>query len=404
MKSYLDVLEDVTTKGKVKGNRTGVGTKYLFSKNFRHDLREGFPLLTTKKINPLRVLGELFAFLRGATTVQEFEALGSNIWEPWGLEEDHYRLLKAKVSDYAQLIADKLNISKEQGVDKLRDVEEAFEKWQAEYSAHVTAISSGEISNPEEITETTNALLLKQPQTVPQYLKSLDIPLYVKDIIYEKGYLGPIYGEQWLNWKTSTGDVINQLKRVADQLEFFPSSRRIVLTAWNPEVIPADKYTMVGDKGRPVLNSSDGVQAAILDGKQALPPCHLLVILDIDRDDEEMEAVLNMHVIMRSTDVPVGLPFNIASYAFLMEIIAKQFGMVAGVLSIDMTNCHIYDDQLELAKVQMARIPKKLPTLTIPDGIEFDRPETLTRAKVEEIIAGIQNYEHDAFIKYPVAV
>lgn len=404
MKSYLDVLEDVATNGKVKGNRTGVGTKYLFSKNFRHDLRDGFPLLTTKKINPLRVVGELFAFLRGATTVQEFEALGSNIWEPWGLEEDHYRLVKVKAEDYAQLVADKLNLSKEQGMDKIRDVEEVFAKWQTQYNEHVTAISSGQLQDPEEITKITNDLLLKQPQMVLQYLKSLDIPLFVKDIIYEKGYLGPIYGEQWLNWKTSTGESVNQLKRLADQLEYFPSSRRIVLTAWNPEVIPADKYVTVGDKARPVLNSSDGVQAAILDGKQALPPCHLLVILDVDRDDDAMESVLNMHVIMRSTDVPVGLPFNIASYAFLMKIIAKQYGMVAGVLSIDMTNCHIYDDQLELAKVQLARTPKALPTVEIPDGIDFDRPETLTRAKVDEIIAGIQNYEHDAFIKYPVAV
>lgn len=403
MKSYLNVLEDVVNNGKVKGNRTGVGTKYLFSKNFRHDLREGFPLLTTKKINPLRVLGELFGFLRGATTVQEFEELGSNIWEPWGLEDDHYRLVQLKADGYADAVAAASSITREQAVDKLRDIQEAFDQWQNEYNGVIASISSGTISDPAEISKATNDMLLKQPQTVQQYLKSLDIQMFVKDIIYEKGYLGPIYGQQWLNWKTSTGDLVNQIQRVANQLEFHPSSRRIVLTAWNPEVIPADSYQMVGDK-RPVTNSHDGVQAAILDGKQALPPCHLLVILDVDYDDVEMQSVLNMHVIMRSTDVPVGLPFNIASYAFLMEIIAKQFGMIAGVLSIDMTNCHIYEDQLELAKVQLVRTPKTLPTVVIPEGIEFDRPETLTRAKVDEIIAGIQNYEHDAFIKYPVAV
>lgn len=401
MKPYLDVLNDVVTHGKVKGNRTGVGTKYLFSKNFRHDLRDGFPLLTTKKINPLRVVGELFGFLRGADTVQEFEELGSNIWNPWGLEADHYRLVRLPTEEYAAKVAEELGITVEEAQAKLDEIQAKHDEWHAEYTGVIADISSGKIT--ENITDVTNEVLARQPESVMVYLQSLEIPLYIKDIIYEEGYLGPIYGQQWLNWKTSTGEVINQLKRVANQLEFFPTSRRIVLTAWNPEVIPADSYTTVGDK-RPVANSHDGVQAAILDGKQALPPCHMMVTLDVDYDDVEMESVLNMHVLMRSTDVPVGLPFNIASYAFLMEIIAKQFGMVAGVLSIDMVNCHVYEDQLELAKVQLERIPKKLPTVVIPDGIEFDRPETLTRVKVDELISNIQNYEHDAFIKYPVAV
>lgn len=79
MQNYLDVLQRVIDKGRVKGNRTGVGTKYLFSEKFRHNMADGFPLLTTKKINPRQVLGELFGFLNGVDSVQGFKDFGCNI-------------------------------------------------------------------------------------------------------------------------------------------------------------------------------------------------------------------------------------------------------------------------------------------------------------------------------------
>lgn len=403
MKQYLNLLDNVIEHGKMRGNRTGNPTKYLFSQNFRHDLREGFPLLTTKKINPKQILGELFGFLRGETTVEGFQALGCNIWNPWGLEDDYYKLTLLQRQDYAAKLAEALSITEEEAQKQIDEVAIKFNEWKAEYDEVINKITSGEIDTAGSI-DATNAVLVKQPKTVEQFLKQNGVSNYIKDIKYPKGYLGPIYGHQWLHWKTSTGEEINQIARIANQLENHRSSRRIVLTAWNPEVVPADTYQTVGDK-RPVRNSSDGIQAAILDGKQALPPCHLLVILDADFDPEvDAQPVLNLHMVMRSTDVPVGLPYNIASYAYLMEIIAKQYGMIAGVLSIDMTNCHVYSDQIELAKGQLLRTPKKLPRLVLPEGIEFDKPETLTVEKIDEIIAGMQGYEHDAFIKYPVAV
>ncbi len=129
-----------------------------------------------------------------------------------------------------------------------------------------------------------------------------------------------------------------------------------------------------------------------------------MTILDVDVDNEKQESILNMHVIMRSTDVPVGLPFNIASYAFLMEMIAKDFGFIAGVLSIDMTNCHIYEDQLELVNGQLERIPTDLPKFKMPEGIRFDDPSTLTRENVDRMVEAIEGYTPQAFIKFPVAV
>lgn len=410
MKAYLDVLRDVRDNGTVKGNRTGVGTKYIFSKNFRCDLRDGFPLLTTKKINPLRVVGELFGFLRGATTVQEFQELGSNIWDPWGLEDDYYRFIQVPINEYAQKLADHKEITKEEAIAELAQIEQSFADWQTEMDAVVAKISNNEIVGKNEqetmilCSNETNKVMLKKPKTVVEYLKDQGVDIMIKDIIYPKGYLGPIYGQQWSSWVTSKGVVINQLKRVAEQLEHHPLSRRIIWTGWNPEFIPADKYEVIPNTNRPVTNSSDNVQASIMDGKQALPPCHLMTILDVDVDNEKQESILNMHVIMRSTDVPVGLPFNIASYAFLMEMIAKDFGFTAGVLSIDMTNCHIYEDQLELVNVQLEREPGQLPTFKMPEGIRFDDPTTLTRENVDRMVEAIEGYTPQAFIKFPVAV
>lgn len=225
MKPYLDVLRDVRDNGTVKGNRTGVGTKYLFSKNFRCDLRDGFPLLTTKKINPLRVIGELFGFLRGATTVQEFQELGSNIWDAWGLEDDYYRIVQLPVTEYAIKLAEHKGITKDEAIEELAKIEQTFADWQAEMDAVIAKVSNNEIVGETEeqtmmlCSEATNEVMVKKPKTVVEYLKDQGVDIFVKDIIYPQGYLGPIYGQQWTGWETSKGEVINQLKRVAHQLE-----------------------------------------------------------------------------------------------------------------------------------------------------------------------------------------
>ena len=112
-----------------------------------------------------------------------------------------------------------------------------------------------------------------------------------------------------------------------------------------------------------------------------------------------------MEVIMRSTDVPVGLPFNIASYAYLMEMICSQFGFVAADLVIEMVNCHVYVDQLEPAAIQLARTPGNLPKLKrIPLDIKFDDPSTLTVENMQRVLECLEGYEPQGFIKYPVAV
>lgn len=404
MKAYLDVMRNVFENGTSKDNRTGVGTKYIFSEKFRCDLRDGFPLLTTKKINFAKVAGEMFGFLTGADTVQKFQAFDCDIWDAWGLKSDHFRLYQMSRQEYYKPLAEKLNIDEEEAKKRLTEIETAFEEWNAEYTAGIAEIANGKVEDPtnENGYGIMNALLERKPKTVDEYLQEQDVPLFIKDIILPEGYLGPIYGKQWLEWRTSTGELINQIKNIANQLSGSPMSRRIIITGWNPEVIPADRYATFPD-GTPVKSSDDNVQASILNRKQALPPCHLLTILDV-QVTEELDMVLNMHVTMRSTDVPIGLPFNIASYALLLSMIAKNHGMIAGQLVIEMVNCHIYADQIDLVPTQLAREPYKLPKLNLPNGIDYTDPATLTREAFEAVVAGLEGYEHHPFIKYPVAV
>lgn len=409
MKNYLDVLRHVVDAGRVKGNRTGVGTKYLFSEKFRHNMADGFPLLTTKKINPQQVVGELFGFLTAKDSVEGFKEFGCNIWDAWGLEQDLFKLVLRNEADYATEYARVKELEPEAAAEAIAKVQKDNVEWVDEYQKLMAKISNGEIETEfdeplETLQEKVSEHLAKKPKSVIEFLASEGVEIHVKDLEYAKGYLGPIYGKQWLEWVTSKGEVINQLKRVAHQLEHTPLSRRIILTAWNPEFVPADKYANYPN-GLPALTSHDQVQCAIQDGKQALPPCHLMVILDVDVDAEAEETILNMEVIMRSTDVPVGLPFNIASYGFLMAMIASQFGFTMGDLVIEMVNCHVYVDQLEPAEIQLARTPGKLPDLLpIPQDIKFDEPSTLTPENLQRVLNCLIDYNPQGFIKYPVAV
>lgn len=409
MQNYLDVLQRVIDKGRVKGNRTGVGTKYLFSEKFRHNMADGFPLLTTKKINPRQVLGELFGFLNGVDSVQGFKDFGCNIWDAWGLEQDLFKLVLRSEADYVAEYGRVKELQPEEASAAIFKVQKDNVDWVEEYQKLMNKISNGEIETEfdeplEELQAKVSGHLEKKPKSVIEFLASEGVEIHVKDLEYAQGYLGPIYGKQWLEWVTSKGDIINQIKRIAHQLEFTPQSRRIILTGWNPEFIPSDKYANYPN-GLPATTSHDQVQCAIQDGKQALPPCHLMMILDVDVDAEAEVNYLNMEIIMRSTDVPVGLPFNIASYAFLMEMICAQFGFVAGDLVIEMVNCHVYVDQLDPAAIQLARTPGQLPSLkNIPQDIKFDDPASLTVENMERVLACLENYEPQAFIKYPVAV
>jgi thymidylate synthase len=179
----------------------------------------------------------------------------------------------------------------------------------------------------------------------------------------DNGDLGPIYGAQWRAWATADGRHIDQMQRVLEQIRTDPSSRRIIVSAWN-----------VGE----------------LD-KMALAPCHTLYQFHV------AHGRLSVQVYQRSADVFLGVPFNIASYALLLHLIAQQTNLRPGELVWTGGDCHLYLNHLEQADEQLAREPLPLPKLVIKR-----RPPSLFEYRHEDFeIAG---YRSHAAIKAPIAV
>ncbi|MFC2437727.1 MAG: thymidylate synthase [Prevotella melaninogenica] len=235
MQQYLNLLNRILTEGTLKGDRTGTGTLSIFGHQMRFDLRDGFPLLTTKKLHLKSIIYELLWFLRGDTNVHYLQEHGVRIWNEW---------------------AD------------------------------------------------------------------------------ENGELGPVYGHQWRSWPDYKGGTIDQIKNVVDMIKHNPDSRRMLVTAWNPAEVD----------------------------DMALPPCHCLFQFYV------ADGRLSLQLYQRSADSFLGVPFNIASYALLLQMIAQVTGLEAGEFIHTTGDTHLYLNHLEQAKLQLTREPRPLPKMKInPD-------------------------------------
>ena len=235
MQQYLNLLNRILTEGTQKGDRTGTGTLSIFGHQMRFDLRDGFPLLTTKKLHLKSIIYELLWFLRGDTNVHYLQEHGVRIWNEW---------------------AD------------------------------------------------------------------------------ENGELGPVYGHQWRSWPDYKGGTIDQIKNVVDMIKHNPDSRRMLVTAWNPAEVD----------------------------DMALPPCHCLFQFYV------ADGRLSLQLYQRSADSFLGVPFNIASYALLLQMIAQVTGLEAGEFIHTTGDTHLYLNHLEQAKLQLTRDPRPLPKMKInPD-------------------------------------
>ncbi len=151
----------------------------------------------------------------------------------------------------------------------------------------------------------------------------------------EDGNLGPVYGHQWRKWENKDGRVIDQLSNLIDQINLNPSSRRLIISAWN-----------VGDLE-----------------KMALPPCHLLFQFYVNNNK------LSCQLYQRSADVFLGIPFNIASYSLFTMMIAQVCGLEPGEFVHTLGDTHIYSNHLEQVKLQLTRIPKSLPKLKMNQNV-----------------------------------
>ncbi|WP_276751089.1 thymidylate synthase [Limosilactobacillus ingluviei] len=311
---YLTLAQYVLDHGHQKGDRTGTGTLSTFGYQMRFDLQKGFPILTTKKIAFGLVKSELLWFLRGDTNIRFLLAHNNHIWDEW-----------------------------------------AFKKW----------VESDEYQGPD-MTDFGHRWLT-DPAFKAVYLaekKAFCERILADDEFAARyGNLGDVYGAQWRHWQTRRGETIDQIKNVIEAIKTTPDSRRLIVSAWNPEDVPA----------------------------MALPPCHTLFQFYVN------DGKLSCQLYQRSADIFLGVPFNIASYALLTHLIAKKCGLAVGEFIHTLGDAHLYSNHLEQIREQLARPVHQAPQLILPD-----HPMKLSEYTPADI--QLANYEHEAAIKAPVAV
>ncbi len=189
----------------------------------------------------------------------------------------------------------------------------------------------------------------------------------------ENGDLGPVYGHQWRNWNN---EEIDQISEIVSTLKTNPNSRRMLISAWNPSVMP---------------NTSVSFAENVANGKAALPPCHAFFQFYV------ADGKLSCQLYQRSADIFLGVPFNIASYALLTEMMAQVCGYEAGEFIHTFGDAHIYNDHVEQLNLQLSREPKTLPKIKLnpnkKDLFDFEFEDF-------ELIG----YEHHPHIKGKVSV
>lgn len=190
------------------------------------------------------------------------------------------------------------------------------------------------------------------------------------------GELGPVYGKQWRSWAGANGETVDQIVELVDGLKNNPDSRRHIVSAWNPTVLPD-----------PTISPRDNAAA----GKQALPPCHCLFQFYV------ADGKLSCQLYQRSADIFLGVPFNIASYALLTLMLAQVCGYQPGDFVHTLGDAHLYSNHMEQVQTQLARTPGPLPSMhlnpAVSDifGFKFDDFE-------------LRGYEPQPHIKAPVAI
>ena len=175
------------------------------------------------------------------------------------------------------------------------------------------------------------------------YLKEHGVKIW-DEWATDDGELGPVYGKMWRSWDAGDGSTIDQISDVIQQIKTNPDSRRLVVSGWNPALLPDTQYS-------PKENAAMG--------KQALPPCHTLFQFYVQ------DGKLSCQLYQRSGDAFLGVPFNIASYAVLTLMVAQVTGLKPGEFVHTFGDLHLYSNHLEQAKEQLAREPRELPLMRV---------------------------------------
>jgi thymidylate synthase len=264
VRQYHDLLRLVLEQGVERSDRTGTGTLSVFGAQARFDLRERFPLLTTKRLHLKSIIYELLWFLRGDTNIKYLNEHGVTIWDEW---------------------AD------------------------------------------------------------------------------EKGNLGRVYGAQWRDWRGLNGTHVDQITRVISEIREDPSSRRLIVSAWNPAEITA----------------------------VALPPCHVLFQFYVNGGE------LSCQLYQRSADLFLGVPFNIASYSLLTMMMAQVCELKPGDFVHTFGDLHLYSNHLEQAREQLSRELRSLPRMQLNPAIK-----RIEAFRLEDFT--LLDYNPHPSIRAPIAV
>ncbi len=313
MQAYLDLVEKVLNEGQRKDDRTGVGTLSLFGYQMRFDLNQGFPLLTTKRVPFSLVKSELLWFLRGDSNIRYLLEHQNHIWDEWAFEK------YVASEDYRGPDMTDFGLRAEQDPKFKKVYQEEMSKFQQK--------------------------VLADQKFAEKY-----------------GDLGRVYGRQWRSWQKRDGQTIDQISQVIENIRNHPDSRRLIVSAWNPEDVP----------------------------DMALPPCHTLFQFYVQ------DQKLSCQLYQRSADIFLGVPFNIASYALLTHLIARETGLEVGEFVHTLGDAHLYLNHLDQAKTLLQRQPKPLPQLEITSNRPLDQLE------MEDI--QLHNYQPHPTIKAPIAV
>lgn len=190
------------------------------------------------------------------------------------------------------------------------------------------------------------------------------------------GELGPVYGKQWRSWEGANGETVDQIVQLVDGLKHNPDSRRHIVSAWNPTVLPDPK-----------ISPRDNAAA----GRQALPPCHCLFQFYV------ADGKLSCQLYQRSADIFLGVPFNIASYALLTLMLAQVCGYQPGDFVHTLGDAHLYSNHMEQVRTQLARTPGPLPTMHLNPEVK-----DLFAFRFEDF--ELRGYTPQPHIKAPVAV
>ena len=353
-KKYQELLQDILDNGVTKETRNG-GTLSVFGRQIRHKMSEGFPLLTTKKMYFKGIVTELLWFLRGDTNIKYLVDNDCHIWDG-----------------------------------------DAFKNFMT--------TSEGD---PD--------MIWNQDQFI-HLIKTND------EFAKEWGELGPIYGKQWRSWsRNATRDEkivdpgvytkqIDQIQNLINELKTNPDSRRLMVSAWNvgeldQMTLPPCHYGFQVYTRELSLEERNQWFQIHRNGNN---PTMKSDWKDFELDQQNIpKRAISLMFNMRSNDVPLGLPFNLASYGLLLEILTKEVNMVPDELIVNLGDAHIYLNQIDGVKEQLTREPYKLPKLICKDeywylnDVDISFSEKIEKFKPD--FFKVEDYQSHPTIKIPLS-